>query len=218
MTPAQCVAKGCYWDPHPSPNPDHRPYCFHKPTPPTPPAPFTLTIDLVDFYTVPAPYEPVPGAVSVLDHGADPSGVKDSKGAFQSALAAAERTAGAAVWVPAGDYRVLGHVTMPQHGAVALHGAGPWHSTLRGGRTNPTVVGIHAAAASIGGSQGMGLFDLAIVGDVRERDDQADVVGVGGTPTAGAVVQNVYIQHTKCGMWINGPGEGLVRTQAIPAT
>jgi hypothetical protein len=91
--------------------------------------------------------------------------VKDRRAAFQSALAAADRTAAAAVWTPAGDYRVLGHVTMPQRGAVALHGAGPWHSTLRGGGTNPTVVGTHATAASVGGSQGMGLFDLAIVGD-----------------------------------------------------
>ena len=44
---------------------------------------------------------------------------------------------------------------------------------------------------------------------------QADVVGVGGTPTAGAVIQNVYIQHTKCGMWVNGPGEGLMISGGI---
>ena len=232
VTAAQCVAKGCCWDPHPVPNPDHHPYCFYKPSPPAPPAPFTLTIDLIDLYTVPAPYQPVAGAVSVLDHGADPLGRKDSRDAFQAALRAAaaaaaaaaanaaERTdeagAGAAaavgaVWVPAGDYLVLGHIIMPQHGGVSLHGAGPWHSTLRGGQTNPTIVGIHAAAASIG----MGLYDIAIIGDVRGRDDQSDVVGVGGTPTGGAVIQNVYIQHTKCGLWINGPGEGLVRLDHI---
>lgn len=116
VTPAQCEAKGCCWDPHPAPNPDHHPYCFHKPAPPAPPAPFTLTftltIDLIDLYTVPAPYEPVAGAVSVIDHGADPSGARDSKAAFQSALAAAGRTVEAAVWVPVGDYLLLGHVIM----------------------------------------------------------------------------------------------------------
>lgn len=41
---------------------------------------------------------------SVLDHGADPSGVKDNKAAFDAALAALPSTGGV-LWVPQGQYR-----------------------------------------------------------------------------------------------------------------
>ena len=213
VTPAQCTARGCCYDPHPAPNPQHHPYCFHIPAPPSPPAPFTLTVDLIDLYTVPDPFPPPPKALSVVDHGADPTGQKDSKQAFEAALKAASRT-GASVYAPAGEFLILGHLIMPQHQG-GLFGAGPWHTTLRGGRTVPTAVGVYAAAASVGGSQGMALHDLAIVGDIRERVDNDDVNGVGGAPTAGSVIQNVFIHHTKCGVWINGPGTGLLVTDMI---
>jgi len=40
----------------------------------------TYTIDLADFYTVPAPYAMPSGFISIADNGADPSGQKDSTG------------------------------------------------------------------------------------------------------------------------------------------
>ena len=42
-----------------------------------------------------------------------------------------------------------------------------------------------------------------------------DVDAIGGAPTAGSVIQNVFIHHTKCGVWINGPGTGLLVTDMI---
>merc|ERR1712000_524227 len=61
-----------------------------------------------------------------------------------------------------------------------------------------------------GGTSGVGLYDFAIIGDVRQRNDGDQVNGVGGAPTGGSTVQNLWIQHTKCGLWLDGPGSDLV--------
>lgn len=47
--------------------------------------------------------------VSVLNYGADPTGVADSTAAFVAALAAADN-----VYVPQGEYRIDGTITLPQ--------------------------------------------------------------------------------------------------------
>ena len=48
----------------------------------------TFTIDVVSFYTVPAPYTmPASGYVSVTSFGADPSGLSDSTNAFLTSFA-----------------------------------------------------------------------------------------------------------------------------------
>lgn len=232
ITPMECETKGCCYVASPNPNPDHHPYCFYPagppppspgpappsppPAPPSPPpapprpAGAALTVDLVDFYNVPAPYAPPEGAVSVVSHGADPSGRNDSLTAFQSAVEAA--TAGGndgAVWVPAGNFTVAGHVKIPAN--VSVHGAGPWHTVLRGtgGKAGAGAIGFYALDAPTGSAQ-VGLYDFAIVGDVRERIDSQPVNGVGGAPTRGSTLQNLWIQHTKCGLWLDGPGSDVV--------
>ena len=70
------------------------------PPPPTPPAAgFTVTVDLADFFDVPAPLPKPSGkgkVESVLDHGADPAGKNDSAPAFDAAVLAAGT--GGTVW------------------------------------------------------------------------------------------------------------------------
>jgi len=43
-----------------------------------------------------------------------------------------------------------------------------------------------------------------MTGDTNDRDDGAIDSGMGGSPSS-VVVQNVWIEHTKCGMWLDGP-------------
>jgi len=154
--------------------------------------------------------DPPAHALSVLAYGADPSGHNDSLAAFQSTVAAAAAAGGGGVvWAPPGNYTVGGHVQIPSN--VSVHGAGLWHTVLHG-------TGEVAGAGAIGffaldapaGSSAIGLYDFAIIGDVRERDDSQPVQGVGGAPTAGSTLQNLWIQHTKCGLWLDGPGSDLV--------
>jgi len=53
------------------------------------------------------------------------------------------------------------------------------------------------------------LYDFAVVGDTNVRVDEAPDSGVGGAFNGNSLVQNLWIEHTKCGMWLDGPFSGL---------
>ncbi len=144
----------------------------------------------------------------MVDHGADPTGAKDSSAAFAAAIEAA--SSGGAVWIPAGRYTVGSIIQLKEK--VAIHGAGPWYTELHGTgqKVGQGAIGFYATYGQDGGTSGVGLYDFAIIGDVRQRNDGDQVNGVGGAPTGGSTVQNLWIQHTKCGLWLDGPGSDLV--------
>ena len=55
-----------------------------------------------------------------------------------------------------------------------------------------------------GPSRNVTLKDFAIIGDIRERVDDDQVNAIGGAMT-NSVVDNVWMQHTKVGAWMDGP-------------
>jgi hypothetical protein len=69
------------------------------------------------------PTEPPGVRVSVLDHGADPTGETDGTAAFQAALDEAGQAGGGLVQVPAGLYRLDGLLAVTRSGVV-LRGEG----------------------------------------------------------------------------------------------
>jgi Pectate lyase superfamily protein len=156
-------------------------------------------IDLADFEMVSAPLSRPFRSISVLDLGADADGKLDSKPAFIEAIAQASRTRHA-VWVPPGHFRIDGHLTVDH---VELAGAGPWFSILEGAG-----VGLYGHDAPRA-SQGVNIHDLSIIGDVQERDDHKQLAGIGGALGGGSRIQNVFIQHVKVGLWLDGPFDGL---------
>ncbi|MBE1485845.1 discoidin domain-containing protein [Plantactinospora soyae] len=167
----------------------------------------SFTIDLADFEQVAAPIAKPANAIDVVtDFGADPSGGTDSTARFQQAVDAG-RTQGRPVWIPQGNFTLWDHVIVDQ---VTLRGAGPWYSVL-GGR-HPTdrskAVGIYGKWANQGGSRNVTLRDFAIIGDIRERVDNDQVNAIGGA-LSDSVVDNVWMQHTKCGAWMDGPMNNL---------
>ena len=54
----------------------------------------------------------------------------------------------------------------------------------------------------------MHLSDFAIEGDVRERIDTDQVNGIGGS-LSNSSITGLYIQHTKAGIWLDGPMTNL---------
>ncbi|WP_306214348.1 galactose-binding domain-containing protein [Actinoplanes sp. RD1] len=162
----------------------------------------SFTIDVADFENVPAPVAKPSGAIDVVaDYGADPTGARDSTAQFQAAVNAA---AGRVVYVPQGNYTLYSHVIVDR---VTLAGAGPWYTVL-GGR-HPTqrnlAAGIYGKYVSEGGpSQNVTVRDLAVIGDIRERVD-ADQVNAFGGAMSNSVIDNVWMQHTKVGAWMDGP-------------
>ena len=157
-------------------------------------------IDLIDFEVVPAPLERPENSLSVADFGADPTGKIDARGAFSKAIAAAS-TSGRAVWVPPGHFRLDGHVQVDR---VEIAGAGSWYSILHGDG-----VGLYGHDAPTP-SQAVAIHDLAIVGEVKERHDRAALAGIGGALGGGSRISDLFIQHVKVGLWLDGPFDGLV--------
>lgn len=155
-------------------------------------------IDTADFERVDAPASAPRDALPVTSFGADPSGRADSSDAFQRAIDAARGT-GRTVWIPPGTFTVTRHLLVDR---VTLRGSGPWHSVLHGADVG--VYGNYAPDAS----SDVHLADFAIFGEVAERNDSDQVNGIGGA-LARSTVDNIWIQHTKVGAWLDGPFDGL---------
>jgi Pectate lyase superfamily protein len=156
-------------------------------------------IDLADFELVPPPLTRPSRSISVVDLGADASGKGDSRPAFIKAISQGTGTH-RPVWIPRGHFRLEGHLLVDR---VELAGAGPWYSILEGAG-----VGLYGHDAPRP-SQAVDIHDLSIIGDVQERDDHQQLAGIGGALGGGSRVRNVFIQHVKVGLWLDGPFDGL---------
>jgi hypothetical protein len=169
----------------------------------------SYVIDVADFEKV-APAGKAPRrALSVVDFGADRSGTKDSSDAIQAALDVAQGT-GRTVWIPKGTFKVTRHLRVDR---VSVRGAGPWYSMLTGegvgvyGGYNPTP------------SSDVHLADFAIFGEVAERIDADQLNAIGGALND-STVDNVWMQHTKVGVWLDGPMDNfkLSRSRILDQT
>jgi len=157
----------------------------------------SYTIDFADFEQVGAALTQPGGSVSVTSQGADPSGVNDSTSAFNAAISAAG--AGGTVWIPPGSYNIPGHIMVNN---VTVAGAGMWYSTVTG--TAPGFYGNSAPSPS----SGVHLQNFAISGNVQQRDDSAQVNGIGGA-MSNSTVSDIWVEHMKVGAWMDGPMTGL---------
>ncbi|MEV5787595.1 choice-of-anchor D domain-containing protein [Streptomyces sp. NPDC052287] len=157
----------------------------------------SYTIDFADFEQVGAALAAPSGSVSVTGKGADATGVNDATSAFNAAISAAGP--GGTVWIPPGTYNIPGHISVNN---VTIAGAGMWYSTVTG--TAPGFYGRSAPSASTG----VRLQNFAIFGNVQERDDSAQVNGIGGA-MSDSTVSSVWIDHMKVGAWMDGPMDGL---------
>jgi alpha-1,3-glucanase-like protein/F5/8 type C domain-containing protein/ASPM-SPD-2-Hydin domain-containing protein/centrosomal CEP192-like protein len=157
----------------------------------------SYTIDLADFEQVgPALTQPA-GSVSVTGEGADPTGGNDATSAFNAAISAAG--AGGTVWIPPGSYNIPGHVSVNN---VTIAGAGMWYSTIIG-----AAPGFYGNSAP-NPSTNVHLQNFAISGNVQERNDSAQVNGIGGAMSS-STVSGIWIEHMKVGAWMDGPMNGL---------
>ncbi|RCG27078.1 choice-of-anchor D domain [Sphaerisporangium album] len=179
-----------------------------------------ITVDLADFEVVPNPIARPAGSLSVDDYGAVRNGATDSTAAFQAAVNAG-KAQNKVVWIPEGTYTLWDHVVVD---GVTLAGAGPWYSVLTG--RHPTdrkrAAGVYGKYVSGGGytgeirpheaggpSRNVTLKDFAIIGEIAERVDEDQVNAIGGA-MSDSVVDNVWMQHTKVGAWMDGPMNNFV--------
>ncbi|GAA3533625.1 glycosyl hydrolase family 28-related protein [Nonomuraea rosea] len=159
-------------------------------------------------------------AANVLAFGADPFGRRDSAGAFDKAIAFAQRKR-LKVYVPPGTYQVNRHIVVDD---VTITGAGSWYTIIKGREValDPpapdgsvhTGVGFYGKDAADGGSRNVHLSGFAIEGDVRERIDTDQVNGIGGA-MSDSTIDGLHLRHTKAGMWFDGPMTNLKLTNNV---
>lgn len=159
----------------------------------------SYTLDLADMEQVaPALTEPE-GFVSVADYGAVANDQGDDTAAFKAALAEANQQ-NTGVWFPAGAFNV-GDGLLDLN-AAEIRGAGMWYTTLNG-------------AKFYGHGEKIGVYDLLIDGGINVREDEAYSNAFHGAFGQGSVIQNVWIEHTKAGLWLTQSVGEKARTDGL---
>ncbi|MER6349163.1 CBM35 domain-containing protein [Streptomyces sp. NPDC001595] len=156
----------------------------------------TYTLDLVETETAPGPLTIPSGYVSATTLGVTPGDNADDTSSLNTALGQA-KAQGKGLWLPAGTYDISGRVAID---GVRLAGAGQWHTVLRGKNGKGVLFGQGGTST---------VQDLSIIGDVTYRDDAAFDAGIEGDFGNGSTIQNVWIEHTKVGLWPTSPTTGL---------
>ncbi|HJP74810.1 MAG TPA: discoidin domain-containing protein [Pseudonocardiaceae bacterium] len=153
------------------------------------------TIDVADFYNVPAAITQPANTISVSSYGADPTGASDSTGAFNNAITAAN-SAHEPVWIPTGTYLIGSHLNIT---SGTIEGAGNWYSQLK---TNELIDNTSADAGAIN------LSNFAILGSTVGRHDDSTANAIDGSLGAGWTVDGLWIQDTNVGFWLQFGNSG----------
>ena len=153
-------------------------------------------VDLVDLEMADAPYARPAHFISVTDFGAVANDGVDDRQAFINAVASAQATH-QGLWIPAGSFTLSDRINLS---GVQVRGAGMWHTVLQGvnGKGGFYAVGSNVTIA-----------DLSVVGDALSRRDGEDHAGFEGNFGTGSLIQNVWVEHTKVGVWPVGGTDGL---------
>jgi len=158
----------------------------------------SYTIDLIDTEEV-APATAMPsGYTSITDYGVTPGNGADDTAAINTALAALSGT-GTGLWLPAGTYDISGQIDLAD---VSLLGAGEWDTVIQSTAENGSG-GLYAT----GGRNH--IADLAIFGDQTSRNNNSGAAGIEGVFTTGSTIADVWIEHTKVGIWTDSGTTGL---------
>ena len=156
-------------------------------------------IDLVDLETVTAPAPAPANCLSPMDFGAGGRGETDDTAALKQCLAEAARR-GMGVWAPSGPYRLTSEILVPS--SVTLRGAGIWHTTFIGDAD--LYAQPDRRVRFVLGGRNTHLADFAIIGNLNYRNDTEANDGVIGVHAADCTVTNIWVEHTKVGMWFYG--------------
>jgi hypothetical protein len=164
------------------------------------------TLDVADFYNVPAATAQPANTVSVTSYGADPTGVNNSTSAFNEAISAAN-AAGEAVWIPSGTFLISSPVQIQ---AGTIEGAGDWYSQIK---TNMFIDNTSDVAGPIN------LSGFAILGSTVGRNDASTENAIDGSLGSGWTINGLWIQDTNVGLWLQyGNSNCTVENSVIEST
>ncbi len=154
-------------------------------------------IDLLETELVEAPRAKPTGFVSITDFGAVADDGQDDLYAIQTAIADA-KAQGTGVWIPQGRFIVSDRFNLSD---VSVIGAGPWYSVI---------AGLNGKGGFYATGDNVTIAHLMIDGDVRYRDDAAFHAALEGNFGKGSLLQNIWVEHTKVGLWGSAGTDGLL--------
>jgi alpha-1,3-glucanase-like protein/F5/8 type C domain-containing protein/pectate lyase-like protein/ASPM-SPD-2-Hydin domain-containing protein len=164
------------------------------------------TIDVADFYNVPAAAIQPANSISVVSEGADPTGASDSTSAFRTAITAANN-AGDSVWIPSGTFLVSSALQISK---ATIVGAGDWYSQIK---TNEFIDNTSAVSGPVN------LSGFAILGSTVGRHDDSTANAIDGSLGSGWTVNGLWIQDTNVGFWLQyGNSNCTVENSVIEST
>jgi len=155
-------------------------------------------IDLVDLENIAPPLQQPANSLSITNKsftGNDFNG--DYTAAFKSCIAKAIET-GKSVWIPAGEFEITGDIVLPS--SITVQGAGMWYSELVG--DSALYHDPNRRVRIKGNGSNIHLSDFAIIGKLTYRNDRESSDGIVGSYGENSTISNIWIEHTKVGMWI----------------
>jgi hypothetical protein len=155
-------------------------------------------IDLVDLEDI-APALPQPSnSIAITDKEfADVVLNNDYTEALRNCITKAAQT-GKTVWIPAGTFKITGDITLPEN--ISVQGAGMWYTQLVG---NEALYSDANRRVRLKGSgNNIHIADFAIIGKLKYRSDKEANDGIVGSYGTNSTISNIWIEHTKVGMWI----------------
>jgi hypothetical protein len=147
------------------------------------------TLDVADFYDIPAPTAQPAGSISVVTEGADPTGASDSTNAFRTAISAAA-AANVPVWIPQGTFVISSALQVQK---ATIEGAGDWYSQLK---TNEFIDNTSQVSGPVN------LSGFAILGSTVGRHDDSSANAINGSLGTNSIVNGLWIQDTNVGFWL----------------
>jgi hypothetical protein len=155
-------------------------------------------IDLVDLENIAPALAAPANSLSITDKRFRENDLSDDYTvAFRNCIAKATKT-GKSVWIPTGTFKITGDIIVPAN--VTIQGAGMWYTTLVGDET--VYSNAYKRVRLKGNGSNIHLSDFAIVGKLNYRSDKEANDGIVGSFGENSTISNIWIEHTKVGMWI----------------
>ncbi|HET6279770.1 MAG TPA: glycosyl hydrolase family 28-related protein, partial [Polyangia bacterium] len=148
-------------------------------------------IDLIDMEQVPGALGKPAGFVSLTECGAIPNDGVDDSAAIQRCVVSNRN-----VYVPEGTFDIKSkEISLP---GTTIRGAGMWRSVFSGFFARFDCY-----------AEGCKFYDFAINGDTTGRDDSSPETAFTGNRMSGAVVEHIWVEHKKLGVWPGPNTSGL---------
>ncbi|RYZ90441.1 MAG: hypothetical protein EOO68_24570 [Moraxellaceae bacterium] len=153
-------------------------------------------IDLIDLEQIDSAYSMPANFVSITSQGAVANDGNDDTQAIINTINYAKQM-GMGVWIPAGTFNTNSVIHLDH---VHVRGAGMWYTTISGSNGQG---GFYADGGKVT------LTDLTLISDSIFRNNCCDAAGIEGNFGTGSLVQNVWIEHMKVGVWLKPGTDGL---------